>query len=317
MLRTLLAVLGLAIATSGSAAAEIPCTTVTVVAPFPPGSNTDSVARVIGEKVSEILGKSLVIENKPGAEGQIAAMDVKRAPPDGCRIFFSTSGNLSILPYIRKNPPFDPLKDFTPIAGVGRYTYILYVSPAVPGRTVQDFIAYAKSSPGKFNYATGSNTNLLVFSQIQKQFGLQMERISYKGEPPAILDLIQDRVQAIVATTIGVPYAKDNRIRALAVMSRQRNHLLPDVPTFEEAGIKHLAIVPWAGIVGPAGMPEQIVEKLSSAFLAAMSRADVQARATALGFTLEPSTFSSFASLIREQHQVYGQVIADVGLPAQ
>lgn len=317
MLKPLLAAFGFAVAAVAPAWAAIPCPVVTLVAPFPPGSNTDSVARLIGEKASAALSKPVVIENKPGAEGQIAALDVKRASPDGCRIFFSTSGNLSILPYIRKAPPFDPLKDFTPIVGVGRYTYILYVSPAVPGHTVQDFVGFVKAAPGKYNYATGSNTNLLVFSQIQKQFGLDMERVSYKGEPPAMLDLLQDRVQAIVATTIGLPYVKDGRIKALAVMSAQRSPLLPDVPTFDEAGIKDLAIVPWAGIVGPAGLPPQTVAELSNAFHAAMADPDVQSRAAALGFTLEFSSSSDFAALMREQHSVYGRVIAEVGLPVE
>jgi tripartite-type tricarboxylate transporter receptor subunit TctC len=302
---------------AASAAPQIACNTLTVVAPFPAGSNTDAVARLINEGVAEATGRPVIVDNKPGAEGQIAAVDVKRAPPDGCRLLFATSGNLSILPYVRRDPPFDPIKDFTPVAGVGRYNFFLYVSPGMPGGDFRSFVEAVRARPGASNYATANNTNLLVFSEIQKQFGLRMERINYRGEPAAVTDLMQDRVQAIVGTGIGVPYVRENRIRALAVMAPQRTPLLPDVPTFEEAGIRDLGIVPWAGIVGPAGMPDGTVDALSEAFSTAMERPDVRDRAAALGFSLAPARAPDFAALIREQHAVYRRVIREVGLPAE
>jgi len=299
------------------AEAQIPCRTVTMVAPFPAGSNTDAIARLIGERVSESIGRPVVIDNKPGAEGQIAAMDVKRAAADGCRLLFATAGNLSILPYIRREPPYDPLADFTPIAEVGRYNFFLFASNSMPGKDVRSFVEAVRKRPGMFNYATANNTNLLAFSEIQRQFGLRMERINYKGEPEALTDLIQDRVQAIVATSLGIPYVRENQIRALAVMSPQRSPLLPEVPTFVEAGINDLGIVPWAGIVGPAGMSHERTEMLSTVFVSAMERSEIKDRAAELGFSIDPSPAASFAVMIRDQDTVYRRVIREVGLPVQ
>ncbi|SDB72981.1 Tripartite-type tricarboxylate transporter, receptor component TctC [Belnapia rosea] len=298
-------------------AAPIPCRTVIVVAPFPAGSNTDAIARLIGEKVGEKLGRPLVIDNKPGAEGQIAAVDVRRSAPDGCRLLFATSGNLSILPHIRRDPPYDPVRDFTPVAEVGRYNFFLFVNPEMPGKDVRSWVEAVRERRDGHNYATANNTNLLAFTEIQRQFGLRMERVNYKGEPEALTDLMQNRVQAMVATSLGVPYAKDGRLRALAVMTSQRSPLLPQVPTFAEAGISDLGILPWAGIVGPAGMPGETTDALSAAFVSAMEHRNVRDRAEELGFSLNPSPAGNFAQLVRDQHAIYGRVIREVGLPVQ
>ena len=300
-----------------AAAAPVPCRTVVVVAPFPAGSNTDAIARLISEKVSETLGLPLIIDNKPGAEGQIAAVDVKRAAPDGCRLLFATSGNLSIVPYIKRDPPYDPIRDFTPVAEVGRYNFFLFVNPGMPTKDVRSWVEAVRQRRDGLNYGTANNTNLLAFAEIQRQFGLRMERVNYKGEPEALTDLMQDRVQAMVATSLGVPYAKEGQLRALAVMASQRSPLLPQVPTFAEAGISDLGILPWAGIVGPAGMPGEAIETLSAAFVSAMQHQDVRERAEQLGFSLNPSRAKNFAQLIRDQHVVYGRVIREVGLPVQ
>ncbi|WP_207538731.1 Bug family tripartite tricarboxylate transporter substrate binding protein [Sabulicella rubraurantiaca] len=296
--------------------AQQQCSSLTVVAPFPAGSNTDAIARLVGERAAQTLGRPVVIDNKPGAEGQLAAVDVRRAPPDGCRILFATSGNLSILPFIRRDPPYDPLRDFTPLAEIGRYNFFLFVSRGMPDN-VQGFVEAARARPGALNFATGNNTNLLAMAEIQRQFGLRLERVNYRGEPPAMTDLMQDRVQAMVATSIGVPHAREGAIRALAVMLPQRIPILPDVPTFTEVGIRDLGIVPWAGFVGPAGLPEATVKALSDALVSAMDHPPLRARAAELGFTMSPSPSGDFARLMREQHEVYGRVIREVGLPVE
>lgn len=298
------------------AAAQQNCANLTIVAPFPAGSNTDAIARLVGERAGEALRRPVIIDNKPGAEGQIAAVEVRRAAPDGCRILFATAGNISILPFLRREPPYDPLRDFTPIADIGRYNFFLYVSTAMPG-DVQGFVNAARARPGAFNFATANNTNLLAFAEMQRQFGLRLERVVYRGEPAAMTDLMQDRVQAMIATSIGLPYARESRLRALAVMLPERSPLMPDVPTFTEAGIRDLGLVPWAGFMGPAGMPQPVVDALSEALVGAMDRADVRERATALGFTMTPTRAAPFAQLVREQHEVYGRIIREVGLPVE
>lgn len=298
------------------AIAQLQCVNVTIVAPFPAGSNTDSVARLVGERVGEALRRPVIVDNKPGAEGQIAAVEVRRAAPDGCRILFATAGNISILPFLRREPPYDPLRDFTPIADIGRYNFFLFVSTAMPA-DLRGFVDAARARPGAFNYATANNTNLLAFAEMQRQFGLRVERVVYRGEPAAMTDLMQDRVQAMVATSIGVPYAREGRLRALAVMLPERSPLMPDVPTFAEAGISDLGLVPWAGFMGPAGMAQATIDALSEAFFVSMDRADVRDRAAAMGFTMTPARAAPFARLVREQHEVYGRIIREVGLPAE
>lgn len=298
------------------AAAQSTCANLTIVAPFPAGSNTDAIARLVGERAGEALRRPVIIDNKPGAEGQIAAVEIRRAAPDGCRILFATAGNISILPFLRREPPYDPLRDFTPIADIGRYNFFLFVSTAMPA-DVRGFVEAARARPGAFNFATANNTNLLAFAEMQRQFGLRVERVVYRGEPAAMTDLMQDRVQAMVATSIGVPYAREGRLRALAVMLPERSPLMPDVPTFTEAGIRDLGLVPWAGFLGPAGMAQPVVDALSQALVTAMERADVRDRAASLGFTMTPTRAAPFARLLREQHEVYGRIIREVGLPVE
>lgn len=316
MRKPALALLAAALCALSLPATAQPCASLTIVAPFPAGSNTDAIARLVGERAGEALRRPVIIDNKPGAEGQIAAVEVRRAAPDGCRILFATAGNISILPFLRRDPPYDPLRDFTPVADIGRYNFFLYVSTAMPA-DVRGFVEAARARPGALNYATANNTNLLAFAEMQRQFGLRVERVVYRGEPAAMTDLMQDRVQAMVATSIGVPHAREGRLRALAVMLPQRSPLMPDVPTFAEAGISDLGLVPWAGFLGPAGLPPPVVDALSEALFAAMDRADVRDRAAALGFTMTPSRAAPFAQLLREQHEVYGRIIRQVGLPAE
>lgn len=315
--------LGLAIATVAFGAslqvaeAAYDCRLLTMVVPFPAGSSTDTIARALGEKASASLAIPVVVENKPGAEGQIAAVDIMRAPPDGCRLHLATSGNLSIVPYIRKEPPYDPRTDFTAVAGVGRYTYILYVASDVGAATLADFVAEAKRRPGALNYATGSNTNLLAMAYIQSALGIHLTRVSYRGEPPAILDMIGGRIQAMVATTIGLPHAKEGKLKAFAVMLPKRMDAMPDLPTFDEVGIRGLSIVPWAGLVGPAGIPAETVATLNKVFVSAMQDADVRRKMDDLGFVLMPSSPEAFAKEIADQHVVYGQRIREAGLEPQ
>lgn len=295
----------------------LPCRTVSIVAPFPAGSTTDTIARALSTKLSADLGRAVVIENKPGAEGQVAATDVMRSPPNGCRLLFATSGNLSVAPQLRTPPTYDPRRDFTAIADVGRYTYILYVRQQFPANTFSEFIAAAKAAPGRYTYGTGSNTNFLAFGYIGQLTRTELRRVPYRGEPPAFTDLIGGQIDAIVATTMGVPFVRDHKLKALAVMSRERSPLLPEVPTFAEAGLKNFDIVPWAGLVGPAKMDPATVTFLTAALNRALSDPAVHSAAAKAGFLLTPSTQEQFKALIAEQHIVYGDKVRQLGLSAE
>ncbi|MDX3904296.1 MAG: tripartite tricarboxylate transporter substrate binding protein [Pigmentiphaga sp.] len=306
------AVLSLLAAAPAAKAADCPVTT--LVAPFPAGSTTDTIARALAKDMGTQLTTAVVVENKPGAEGQIAALDVLKAKPDGCRLLFATSGNLSIAPHIRRQPPYEARRDFTAIADIGRYTYLLYTSASFPARNYAEFVAQVKRKPGQYNYGTGSNTNLMAFAHLSQKSGLEMTRIPFKGEPPAIQEIIAGRVQAIVATTMGVPHVENGRLRALAVMGSRRTELLPDTPTLAELGVPALDIVPWAGLFGPAGVPSATAERLHAIVNKALASKEVSQAARAAGFELNASGRPEFERLIAEQDAVYRQKIQELGL---
>ena len=290
------------------------CRAITFVVPQPAGSTTDAIARLLSDKVGETLGRAIVVENKPGADGQVAAVDVMRAPPDGCRLLLGTSGTLSVVPFVRKEKPFDPSADFTAIADVGRYAFFFYVPTSLGVDTMAAFTDLIHKNPGRYNYAVGNNTGLLSYNFAASKFGWAMQRVNYRGEPPAMLDMLADRVHAIVATGAHVPHVKDGKLRALAVVLDARSELVPEVPTYTEVGLGDFKVVLWLGVVGPAKIPRDVVETLSAAFVKAIGRDDVKPAASRLGFAMTPSGPDAFARLIAGRTVVYGQRIGEAGL---
>lgn len=309
---------GLAFAAmAASAHAQYPTRPISMVIPFPPGGTTDALARILAKNVSASLGQQVIVENRPGAEGQIAAQEVANAQPDGYKIGFATSGNLSALPVMRKAPPYDPVKDFTPIADIGRYAFFLYVHPSVPVKDFKEFISYAKANPGKLSYGTGNNTGVLVFAQVKSTFGIDLVHVPYKGEPPATLDLLAGRVQAMIGTGAGVPYAKDGKLRTLVALLPERSVLAQDVPVLREIGMGDLPVVLWAAIVGPAGMPKDMTEQLNKAFVATLTNPEVRAQIEKLGFAVTPSRPEALGAMIKDQVGAYRNLVNAIGIPLQ
>ena len=306
-----------ALAATSHAVAQYPSKPVTLVVPFPPGATTDTIARVLAQHASSGLGRPIVVENKPGAEGQLAAQDVAKSPPDGYRVALATSGNLSVLPAIRRAPPYDAVADFTPVADVGRYQFFVYVHPSLPAKSFRELLDHARANPGKVSYGTGNNTGVLTMAGFRLAHGLDMVQVPYKGEPPAIVDLVAGRVQAMVATGIGIPHAREGRLRMLAALLPQRSPLAPDVPTLRESGQKDLDVLLWAGVVGPADMPAEAVERLNREFNAAMAHPDAVAQIEKLGFTLTPGRADAFAAMVRDQAAAYRRLVREAGLPVE
>lgn len=302
---------------SSHAGAQFPSRPVTIVVPFPAGATTDTIARIIAQQASTTLGKPVLVDNRPGAEGQVAAQDVMKAAPDGYRIMLGTSGNLAVVPASRKNPPYDVVNDFTPIADVGRYQFFVYAHPSLPARTFGEFVAYAKANPGKVSFATGNNTGVINMAGFRSAHGLDFVHVPYKGEPPAIVDLVAGRVQVMVATGIGIPHAKEGRLRMLAALLSKRSPLAPDVPTLGESGQKELDVILYAGLVGPAGIPAPVVERLHREFNAALANAEVVAQIEKLGFTLTPTSTAAFAAMVKDQVSVYRRAVREAGLPVE
>jgi tripartite-type tricarboxylate transporter receptor subunit TctC len=286
-----------------------------IVVPFPAGSATDTVARILGGSVSQAVGQPVVVDNKAGADGAIAASEVAKAAPDGYTMLLATNSPMSVVPVMKKVPPYDPIADFTPITDVGRYTFFIVVHPDVPAKTLQELIGYAKSNPGKLNYATGNTTGIVSTALFQSLAGIRMLHVPYKGEPQAITDVLANRVQLIFASsTTSVPHIRDGKLRAIVTTLPKRSSVLPNVPTIAEAGMPEFSIVSWAALFGPAKMPREVTERLNKEFVAAMGRPDVQAAMEKQAFALSPSSPERLGAYVKEQLEAYRKTMAVAGI---
>ncbi|HWA36238.1 MAG TPA: tripartite tricarboxylate transporter substrate binding protein [Burkholderiales bacterium] len=314
MLSRLLAV-ALFVVASAAHAQPFPSKPLRIVVPFPAGSATDTVARILGGSVSQAVGQPVIVDNKAGADGAIAASEVAKAAPDGYTMLLATNSPMSVVPVMKKSPPYDPIADFTPITDVGRYTFFIVVHPDVPAKTLQELIGYAKSNPGKLNYATGNTTGIVSTALFQSLAGIKMLHVPYKGEPQAITDLLANRVQLIFASsTTSVPHIRDGKLRAIVTTLPKRSPVLPNVPTIAEAGMPEFSIVSWAALFGPAKMPREVTERLNKEFVAAMGRPDVQSAMEKQAFSLSPSSPERLGAYVKEQLEAYRKTMAAAGI---
>jgi tripartite-type tricarboxylate transporter receptor subunit TctC len=298
-----------------AAQAQYPNKPIRLVVPFPGGSATDTVARILANSVSQSIGQPLVVENKAGADGAIAAGEVAKASADGYTLLMATNSPMAAVPALKKQPPYDPVTDFTPLTDVGRYTFFLFVHPDVPAKSFSELIAYAKANPGRLNYATGNTTGIVSFAQINSLAGIDMVHVPYKGEPAGIADLVAGRVQLMLATpTTGLAHVKDGRLRALVTTLSKRSALLPDVPTIAEAGMPQFSITSWAALFGPARMPRELVDRLNREFTSAMARPEVQAAMDKQAFALSPSSPAELAQFVKEQIDSYRRILRAAGV---
>src|SRR5688500_17705485 len=313
-MRRLVSILALALL-SCAAQAQFPTKAIRVVVPFPAGSATDTVTRILANSVSLSVGQPLVVEKKAGADGAIAAAEVAKSPPDGYTLLMATNSPMSAVPAMKKNPPYDPVSDFTPITDVGRYTFFIVLHPRVPAKTLSELIDYARSNPGKVNYATGNTTGIVSTAFFASQAQIQMVHVPYKGEPQAITDLVAGRVQLMFASSsTSVPQVREGKLRAVVTTLPKRSALLPEVPSIAEAGMPQFSITSWAGLFGPAKLPREVVERLNREFVAAMGRPDVQAAMEKAAFALSPSTPGELAAFVKEQMESYRRILRAAGV---
>jgi tripartite-type tricarboxylate transporter receptor subunit TctC len=316
VLRTLLAaVLAAVLAAPLAAAAQFPGKPIRIVVPFPAGSSTDIVTRILSNSVSQSVGQPLLVDNKAGADGAIAAAEVAKSPADGYTLLMATNSPMSAVPAMKKNPPYDPVADFTPITDVGRYTFFIVVHPGVPAQTLAELIDYARANPGKLNYATGNTTGIVSTAFFASQAQLKMVHVPYKGEPQAITDLVAGRVQLMFcSSSTSMPHIREGKLRAVVTTLPKRSALLPEVPSIAEAGMPQFSITSWAGLFGPARMPREVVERLNREFGAAMARADVQAAMERQAFNLSPSSPERLAAFVKEQIESYRRTLEAAGV---
>src|SRR6478672_6743011 len=309
-------VCGLALLLSCCAAlAQFPSKPIRLVVPFPAGSATDTVARTLAAAVSQSIGQPVVVDDKAGADGAIAASEVAKSPADGYTLLLATNSPLSAVPAMKKVPPYDPVADFTPITDVGRYTFFILLHPSVPARTLAELIGYARANPGRLNYASGNTTGIVSSAFFTSQAKIDMVHVPYKGEPPAITDLVAGRVQFMFcSSSTSIAHIREGKLRALVTTLPKRSTLLPEVPTIAEAGMPQFSIISWAGLFGPARMPREVVAQLNREFVAAMGRADVQAAMERQAFALSPSSPEQLAAFVKEQMESYRRTLRSAGV---
>ena len=297
------------------ALAQYPAKQVRVVVPLPAASATDTVARILLQQVGQGLGQTVVVDNKPGADGAIAANEVLRAAPDGYTLFFATNSPLAAVPTMRKTPPYDPVADFTPIGFVGRYLHVVLVHPDVPAKTLAEFFTYARAHPGTLNYGSGGTFQIISTAQLLKIGGITMTHVPYKGEPAALVDLIAGRLQFMVTTqSTSLPFVKDGKLRAIAVTNSKRSESFPDVPTLIESGVQHFPSLSWAVLVGPAKMPSNVVERVNKELNAALAKPDVRERLARNAFEPIISTPEELKTFLREQQEMWTRTVRELGL---
>jgi tripartite-type tricarboxylate transporter receptor subunit TctC len=294
-----------------------PTRPVRLIVGFPPGGPTDAAARIIVQPVAQQLGQSIIIDNRPGADGAIAGEITVKAAPDGYTLFLATTSTMSAVPTMRKNPPYHPLRDFTAITAVGRNTWFMFVHPSLPVRTMPELINHIRANPGKLSYGSISSTAMIATAQLLSLYKLDAARIPYKGEVPAIPDLMTGRVQFGFMTGASYPQARDGKLRVLATLGPKRSVLAPEVPTLEEAGVKRVSTSSWVGLFGPAQMPAPVVDRLSREFRAVLSRADVVDAVGRVGLVARGSTPAELGAYVKEQLETWSRVLREAGIPVE
>ena len=315
-MRTVLSVLVLALALP--AQAQFPSKPIRVVVPFGAGSSTDIVMRIIAQPLGQALGQTVVVENKPGADGAIAAVEVAKAPADGHTLILGTNSPFSATPHLRKSLPYDPLNDFTPVSLVGYYTFFVVVHPSVPAKTLPDLVAHARANPGRLNYATGNTSGIVMTAMLTSQAGMQVVHVPYKSEPPAITDLLSGQIHMMISSYATVaPHLREGKLRALVTTLPNRSPLMSDVPTIVEAGFPKFSVSPWAGMFGPARMPKDVTERLNKELGALLVRSDVRESLARQAFDPKGSSTAEFSTFVREQLDIWGKAIRDAGIKAE
>lgn len=293
----------------GGMAAPYPDRPVKMIVPYPAGGSTDGTARLIAQKLSEMWGQAVVVDNRPGADTQIGNAAVAAAPPDGYTLLVIAT-TFAISKSLYPNLPYDPARDFTPIAPVAIAPFYLLVGSSSPAKSVGELIAMAKRDPGKLNYAVSSSTNFLAAETMKQAAGIDVMPIRYKGGAPAVVAVVTGEVNYGLENPLSVQSMLDaGKLRALAVTGERRPALSPSVPTFSEVGLGTADIGAWVGVAGPKGMPADVVEKINAAVQAAVAMPDVKQKLDSFMATPMIQNSAQFAAFIKKEFDRYEAVV--------
>ena len=312
-------ILAVMLLSSAAAAQPYPNKPIRFIVPFAPGGNLDFIARVIQPKLAEYLGVAVVIENKPGASGIIGAEFASKQPPDGYTIFLGNTGTNAIYPATYDKLPYDPARDFVAIGRTSTSDFLAAMHPSIPAKTLKEFIAYAKANPGKVNAAlagVGSSPHFAT-ELIRSKADIDMLLVPYKGSAPGLQDVLGGQVHLLVdAPTVAMESVKAGKLRGLAVTGKKRLVSLPDVPTFDEAGLPGVEASGFQGIFVPAGTPPAIVARLSDALLKTMNQPDVKERFLVQGIDAAPMDAKEFGAWVQGETVKWAQLAKNANIKA-
>ncbi len=303
---------------SASASAQIyPSRVIRLVVPFAPGGSNDIIARIIGERLTEALGQSVVIDNRPGAGGVIGTDSVAKAVPDGYTLMIGATSTLAANPSLYTKMNLDPTQDLTPITQIASGPFVLAVPSSLPAGSVEELVALAKAKPGELNYgSSGIGSSLQLTAELFKTMAkVDIVHVPYKGLGPALTDLVAGRIQIIFSDMAGLlPFVQSGQLRALAVTSAKRSSVLPDLPTLAEAGVEGYEATSWYGVLGPKAMPADIVAKLNGELARIVHNPAMKVKFASLGIEPVTDTPQAFTAFIRSEMDKWRIVVTTAGI---
>jgi tripartite-type tricarboxylate transporter receptor subunit TctC len=305
----------LAVFLSATALAQVyPSKPIHLIVPFAAGGGNDNVARLLGKRLADGFGQPVIVDNRPGAGGVVGAELAAKSPADGYTLFLGGVGSHAINPNLIDKLPYDPIRDFAPVALLAQAPLVLAVHPSVPARTLAEFVAYARKNPGKLNFASNGNgsSSQLAAVMFASMAGIEMVHVPYKGLAPALADLLSGQVQLMFSSVVAIlPHIRAGKLRALAVTGKKRLAQLPDAPTIAESGFPGYEASSWYGILAPAGTPREIVTKLNAELAKALEQPEVRNSLLAEGAEPAGGSPEAFAAHIRAEKERLGKVIRD------
>jgi tripartite-type tricarboxylate transporter receptor subunit TctC len=315
---TLIALISAAVISAANAA-EWPDRPIRLIVPFPAGSSSDVVSRLLLQKLGEKLGQQIVVENKPGASGTLGVDAVAKADPDGYTMGLITGSTHAVSPALGTKLPYDPIKDFLPVSMIGAAPYVLVVSPKVEAKSVKEFVALAKSKPGKLNYGSAGLTSLanLASAQFASQMGIELTHVPYKSSAQSVIDIIAGRLDMQFATIAPVqPNIASGQIFALATTGKKRSSVLPQVPTMIEAGVPGYDVTLWMAFVMPTGTSNVIVARLNKEMTAILESPDTTTQMRQRGFEPDPGPPGDVTARIKSETETWRALVAKTGIKA-
>lgn len=310
----------LVLGASAAHAQPYPSKAVRLVVGFPIGGPADVVARLVAQQLTERLGQPVVVENRPGATGTIAAELVARAAPDGYTLFMATQPTNAVAPHMYARVGYDPVKDFAAVVRVAHNPLLVAVHPSMPVRSINDLIALAKARPGQINFASGGigSSPHMTLELFKRTVKLDIVAVHYKGEPSAIVEVMGGHVQMLAASiSVLLPYVRSGKLRGVAVTTAKRSTLAPEFPTIAESGLPGFDTNSWSGIAAPAATPREIIQRLNTEIVQWLSQPNVRERFVKMGFEIVADTPEQFAAFLRDENARWGKMVRELNLRAE